>query len=104
MKHIRLRDESGPFAEDKDLAARLRDQDVEPALSRGEELTIDFEGVTLTTQSFVHAMISQPLRVHGESSLALLRFQNCSPLVRGLIETVVQYSLESIEGADEAAP
>lgn len=102
MKRIRLIDESGPFAEDKDLAARLRDNEVDPSVSRGEELVIDFEGVTLTTQSFVHAMISQPLRAHGEASLALLRFQNCSPLVRGLIETVVQYSLESIEGDEQA--
>lgn len=89
--------EAGDFAEDKDAAARVRRESIEPALRKGQAVTLDFARVRLTTQSFVHALISGPLREHGERALDLLEFKSCSRLVRGIIVTVVQYSLESIE-------
>lgn len=97
MKPIRLMSEAGDFAEDKDVAAEIRDSQIAPALAKGKEVPLDFEGVTLVTQSFVHALICDPLRRHGEDALDLLVFRNCSEGVRGIIETVVQYSLETID-------
>lgn len=94
-------EESGVFAEDKDVAAVLRTKVIGPSLSRNHKVAIDFDEVTLTTQSFVHALISKPVRDLGERSLDLLLFKNCSALVQGLIETVVQYSLEAVELAEE---
>jgi len=94
---------AGDFAEDKDVAAHIRDDHVTPALQRGRTLHLSFEGVTLVTQSFVHALISEPLRTHGEKALDLLVFEGCSTGVRGIIETVVQYSLETMDENGEAA-
>jgi hypothetical protein len=87
----------GGFAENKDEAAKLREEHIRPAISQGTTITIDFSGVDLTTQSFVHALISDVIRKNGEKSLDMITFKNCSPLVRELVETVVQYSLESLE-------
>jgi len=94
---VSIRGTTGEFAEDKDAAARMRTESIEPALDRGESVTLDFSGVRLTTQSFIHALISGPLRKHGESALEHLEFKSCSKLVRGIVETVVQYSLETID-------
>jgi len=53
---------------------------------------LNFTGITLATQSFVHALISDALRTSGEAALEKLKYHGCSANVRGIIETVVQYS------------
>lgn len=86
----------GSFAEDKDRAASLRRENILPALKDGRTLELDFTGVTLTTQSFIHALISEGLRQNPDTALKLLSFKGCSDSVRGIIETVVQYVYETI--------
>lgn len=86
----------GSFAEDKDRAASLRKEKILPTLKNGSHLEIDFTGVTLTTQSFIHALISEGLRQNPDTALQLLSFKGCSDSVRGIIETVVQYVYETI--------
>lgn len=86
----------GDFGEDKDAAAALRESAIKPAISRGETVSLDFCDVTLVTQSFIHALISDVLRVYGENALDLLEFENCVEVVKGIISTVVQYSLDSL--------
>lgn len=97
MKEIAVLVVAGDFAEDKDVAASIRDRDILPALACGGEILLDFTGVTLVTQSFVHALVCEPLRTHGESALSQLVFKGCSDGVKGIIETVVQYSLETMD-------
>ena len=92
---IDLYDHTGDFAEDKDIAARIRDQDIRPVVAGGGNMTIGFSGISLATQSFAHALISDILRSHGEEVLDRIEFKDCNPGVRGIIETVVQYSLET---------
>jgi hypothetical protein len=102
MKTILLAEVVGEFAEDKDAAAKLRREVILPALASGETVEIDFAGVSLTTQSFIHALISQALREHGEEALARMKFKNCQTAPRGIVETVVQYVLESREAEDSS--
>lgn len=85
------------FAEDKDTAAKVRDAEIKPALEQGKSVILDFTGVDLTTQSFIHAMISDILRTRGEEVLDSIEFKGCRPGVQGIIETVIQYSLETLE-------
>jgi hypothetical protein len=95
---------TGDFAEDKDVAATLRESKIRQALAEGQRVILDFKGVRLATQSFIHALVSDVLRTHGESVLGRVTFKGCTNAVKGIIETVVQYSLESIEperGPDE---
>jgi hypothetical protein len=93
---IKIFDLVGSFAEDKDTAASLRKESILPILEKGQELELDFTGVTLTTQSFIHALISEALRQNPNTALKLMSFKGCSDSVRGIIETVVQYVFETI--------
>jgi hypothetical protein len=69
-------------------------------LEQGQHVVLNFSGVTLATQSFVHALISKALRQYGEKALQMISFEGCQPLIKGIVETVVQYVLEA-EEADE---
>ena len=97
MTTVRLMAEATAFAEDKDVAARIREGCLRPEVAAGREVVIDFTGVRLTTQSFIHALISDVLRRQGENVLDLVTFKGCNREVRGVIKTVVQYSLEGQE-------
>jgi STAS-like domain of unknown function (DUF4325) len=100
---IRIKPLTGDFAEDKDAAATLRERAIRKALEVGQRVILDFTGVRVATQSFVHALISDVLRREGEAVLDRLVFTKCTKSVKGIVETVVQYSLESIE-PEESAP
>jgi hypothetical protein len=97
---IEIKRWTGDFAEDKDAAAELREGQIREALDQGQGVVLDFEGVRVATQSFVHALVSDVLRVHGERILDRITFKGCTTAVKGIVETVVQYSLESIEAED----
>jgi len=97
MTKIALEKIVGSFAEDKDAAAKLRREKILPVLASGAGLELDFTGITLTTQSFIHTLISEALRQNGEEVLARLKFKGCQPAVRDIVETVVQYVLEARE-------
>lgn len=99
MITVRIRAVASDFAEDKDAAAHLREAQIRPALARGEQVVLDFTGVNLTTQSFIHALISDVLRGYGEPALEKIDFKGCKKGVRGIIATVAQYSLETLESA-----
>jgi len=83
----------GKFAEDKDAAKELRKNLIMPSLAEGKRVIIDFSQVTSSTQSFVHALIAEPLQKLGEDVLEKLEFHACAPQVRTLVELVVDYSL-----------
>lgn len=97
MKILHIREGVSDFAEDKDAAATMREDEIRPALRKRGKVVLDFSGVTLTTQSFIHALISDLLRSDGEKILKRIEFKGCAPGVRGIIETVVQYSLETLD-------
>jgi len=99
MMNVKISDETGDFAEDKDVAAAIRDKHIRAAVTGATEIVLDFTGVRLVRQSFVHALISDVLRGGGEVSLKYIVFKGCTESVKGIIETVVQYSLEAADGA-----
>lgn len=81
------------FAEDKDIARELRLTKVLPALEAGDNVVLDFAQVKFATQSYVHALIGQALKQHGEAVLDRMEFKNCSPQLRSIVDLVVDYSL-----------
>lgn len=96
----------GGFAEDKDYARELRREKILPSLDRGQRVSLDFRLVKYATQSFVHALIGEALKKHGEEVLDRLDFQHCTPQIQSVIELVVDYSLGGfpthIEGSTSA--
>ena len=81
------------FAEDKDVAKQLRRQIIMPALAEGKKVILDFSVVTSSTQSFVHALVGEPLQKMGEDVLANIEFRACAPQIKSLVRLVVDYTL-----------
>ncbi len=91
MKKIKLFSAVGSFAENKDLAREIRIKKIIPALEKKEEVILDFEGIESTTQSFIHALISDLIRKYGVEVLDSVSFKNCNEIVRKIISIVVDY-------------
>src|SRR3989338_133319 len=91
---ISIYDEAGQFAENKDTARRLRLNKILPALNDGNTVVLDFKRVSSTTQSFIHALISDVIRTKGVDVLDKMLFKNCNEVVKAVIEIVVEYMQE----------
>jgi hypothetical protein len=85
----------GGFAENKDTARNLRVEKIVPALNKNKEVIIDFGGVESTTQSFIHALISDLIRSFGNDVLDSIAFKNCNETVQKVISIVVEYMQQS---------
>lgn len=96
-KVINMRKVSGEFAENKDIAKKLREEIIIPALSKGQEVVVDFKGVSGATQSFVHALISDPIRELKVIAFDKLVYKNANDDIREVISIVYRYMQESID-------
>ncbi len=96
MKPIVIIDRAGAFAENKDVARDIRIGEIIPALERNEEVILDFDRVDAVTQSFIHALISDPLRKYGNDVLDRIGFKSCNETVKKIINIVVEYMQEGI--------
>ena len=94
MKRIGIRAHAGAFAENKDVARALRLDEIVPALEKKQEVILDFAGVDATTQSFIHALISDLIRKYGGGVLDRIEFKSCNETVRKIITIVVDYMQE----------
>ncbi|HRP99679.1 MAG TPA: DUF4325 domain-containing protein [Terrimesophilobacter sp.] len=81
----------GTFAGDKDAAAHIRDTYLKRQLEQGNAAILDFRGVELATQSFIHALVAAAIRSDA-STLDLIEFKNCNETVREIIQIVVDYA------------
>lgn len=97
MKLIEIRAHAGAFAENKDTARDLRLKEIIPALDGGGEVVLSFAGVDATTQSFIHALISDLLRKYGSDVLDRIEFKSCNDTVKKIITIVVDYMQEGAE-------
>lgn len=88
---INLYTHAGEFAENKDVARDIRVQHLLPALESGEQVVLDFDQITGATQSFIHALISEPFRLYGSEMLDVILFKNCNDTVQKIIRIVVEY-------------
>ena len=94
---IKIKNLVGDFAENKDVAKDLRITKIMPTLADGGEVVLDFSGVSGTTQSFIHALISEPIRRFRDVALDKIRYKNCSDIVKEVIKTVSEYMQESLD-------
>ena len=94
MRNIKLYPMVGGFAENKDLARKIRLENIIPELEEGREVALDFDGVNTATQSFIHALLSDLIRKYGIEVLDMLYFKNCNETVRNIITMVTDYMQE----------
>ncbi|HEX8931771.1 MAG TPA: STAS-like domain-containing protein [Patescibacteria group bacterium] len=100
-KIIKMRKVAGDFAENKDIAKKLRIETIMPALSKGDEVILDFDGVGGATQSFIHALISDPIRKLKGVAFENLVYKNANDDIREIISIVYRYMQESLDGNSE---
>jgi len=94
MIEIKLLPIVGSFAENKDLARDIRLKKIIHAFENKQEITLDFDGIDSTTQSFIHALISDLIRKYGIDVLDKIYFKNCNETVTKIINIVVDYMQE----------
>ena len=91
MQTIFMIDEAGQFCENKDIAKRIREKTLLPALRSGDAVTFDFAEVSGVTQSFIHALVSEALRRYPDTAYDLIFYKNACPEVREIISIVYAY-------------
>jgi hypothetical protein len=96
-QEIKILPNINSFAEDKDDAKHIRVNKILPSLINGENVILDFSDVKFSTQSYIHALIGEPLKQYGEDLLDRIEFKSCSIQVKNVIELVVNYSLSGFE-------
>lgn len=92
---MRIFSSVGSFAGDKDAAAHIRDSYIRRQLSKHEVAVLDFRGVDLATQSFVHALVASVVRENPEN-LDLIEFKSCTDHIQAIIEIVVEYAQDDL--------
>lgn len=95
MIRIKLFEQVGSFAENKDIARDIRLKKLIPALDNNKNIVLDFKNVEGATQSFIHALISDLMRKYGNDVLDKIQFKSCNDTVKGIITIVVDYMQES---------
>lgn len=92
---IKIYDKAGDFAENKDIARDIRLNEIIPALEKQEKVVLNFEKVSTTTQSFIHALISDIFRIYGFDVLDRIIFKSCTETVKEIINIVIDYMQEA---------
>lgn len=100
MTEIKLYEKAGAFAENKDVARKIRVEVLIPTLSKGEKIILNFENVDGATQSFIHALISDVLRKFGAEVLDEITFKSCNKTVREIVSIVTEYMQAGIENGN----
>ena len=95
MVHVNLFKTTGSFAENKDLARKIRLDKINPAIANGQGIVLDFENIDSVTQAFIHVLISDLIRIYGSEVLEKISFKNCNETVQKIINIVVDYMQES---------
>lgn len=97
QKIIKLSAYINDFAENKDVAKSIRIEQIMPALTKGQEIVLDFEGINGATQSFMHALITDPIRKFKDIAFQNLIFKNANQNIKEIISIVYRYMQESMD-------
>ncbi len=92
------------LAENKDEAAKFRQEIVLPAFETEKKVVLDFSLVETATQSYVHALIAEAVQRDPERAFKLIEFRSCSPSVQQIVKTVFEYTLLARESAGDRVP
>ena len=94
---IVIREYAGKFGEDKDAAKRIRQEWIILAIERGEAVTLDFTGMDGVTQSFIHALIAEPVMRFRERAFENLFYLGANDQIAEIISIVYRYIQESFD-------
>jgi len=98
--NIYLRIGEKDFAENKDIGKEIRTNEIMPELGAGHEVVLNFDKIDRASQSFIHSLISDPLRKYGDRMLELVTFKNCNDNVKEMIKIVLSYLQDALENKE----
>ncbi len=86
------------FAENKDIGQEIRLKEVMPELEKSKEVILNFENIDRASQSFIHSLISDPIRKYGaDKALDLIVFKSCNNTVKTMINIVLDYMQDALQ-------
>ncbi len=102
MKQINIYERTGnkDFAENKDIGKDIRINDIMPELEKRSAVVLNFEQIDRASQSFIHSLISDPIRKYGDEALEFLLFKNCNDKVKGMIKIVLGYLQDALDNKE----
>ncbi|MCX6952725.1 MAG: STAS-like domain-containing protein [Verrucomicrobia bacterium] len=101
MKHeLSIVAEFGPQLADGTLAARFRQQQIEPYLGLCDQVVLDFTNVRNANSSFINALVAGTLEQHGQAVLGKLVFKGCNAVIRVLVQSAIELGLEKSRRVD----
>jgi anti-anti-sigma regulatory factor len=84
----------GAFPAEGEQASAFRLNELNAPFSELDEIVLDFAGVRIVNSSFANALIVPLVEQHGEEVLKKLRFRNCNPAVRVMIESALSLGIQ----------
>ncbi len=86
--YLNLKNYFGVAIENKDLAKKLRDEKLLPALDENKTLTIDFEDVIFATDSVLNAMLATPINRLGLMAYKKIKVINAASDIRVMLDFI----------------
>lgn len=86
--YISVRNYFGKYAEDKDLAKKIRDKYILPALEENKTLTLDFEEIISAPHSLLNAMLATPIERLGLAAYKKIKIINAAPEIRETLDFI----------------
>jgi len=102
MKEINIYERIGEkdFAENKDIGKRIRIEEIMPELEKNNKVVLNFDKIDRASQSFIHSLISDPIRQYGDNVLDIMLFKSCNDKVKEMIKIVLGYLQDAIDKKD----
>lgn len=99
MKEIYIYSKIGQkdFAENKDIGKEIRANEIMPELKKNNEVILNFAKIDRASQSFIHSLISNPIREYGDKALELIVFKECNNKVKEMINIVLGYLQDALD-------
>lgn len=87
--YLSIKNYFGKYAEDKELASKIRERYLLPAIVNGQGLLLDFEDVISAPHSFLNAFIASSIRQLGMASYKRIKVINAAPEIRETIDFIM---------------
>ena len=87
--YFNMRNYFGRYAEDKQLAIKLRDEKLLPAIEEGLSITVDFEEVISAPHSLLSALLATPVQRLGLAAYKRIKVINARTEIRETVDFIM---------------
>lgn len=87
--YVNMRNYFGRYAEDKQLAIKLRDEKLLPAIEQGISITVDFEDVISAPHSLLNALLATPIQRLGLAAYKRIKVINARTEIRETVDFIM---------------